>query len=215
MSVFDKKYWDENYSEPETMDCIGNAKDHVNYIKAYFELEKVDISSVADFGFGYGYLFQKVMKAFLPYKALGIEPSKYAFDKASKRKLLPVPSTKLQLINDRVENWCRLPDHPKLNFDLGICTSVLQYMEEEAIKLVVETLSRRVKYLYLTVPTDKELDRQIEDLNFHDKYALRRSSGFYKSIIGEGFTNVSSRIWESKTYFDESTTLITDLLYRH
>ena len=58
---FDRKYWEENYSQPFTMDGIGNAKEHAKYLKAFFELEQVDISSIADFGFGYGYLFQKTM----------------------------------------------------------------------------------------------------------------------------------------------------------
>lgn len=197
------------------MDCIGNAKQHANYIKAYFQLEMVDISSVADFGFGYGYLFQKVMKAFLPYKALGIEPSVPAFERATRRKLSPVESTKLILLNDTIENWCRLPDHPKHSYDLGICTSVLQYLDDEGMEFVLKTLAKRTRFLYLTVPTDKELDRQIEELDFDDKYALRRSSEFYKSTIGRHFTNLSSRIWESKFHFNEDTTLITDLLYRY
>lgn len=215
MPIFDKEYWDRNYSEPLTMDCIGNAKEHVRYIKAYFDLEKVDISSIADFGFGYGHLFQKAMKAFIPYKAFGLEPSRHAFERAKKRKLKPTESTRLKLSNDTLENWCALKERPALRFDLGICCSVFQYVEEEPLREIIKTLSKRIKYLYLTVPTDKELDKQIEDLDFHDKYALRRSSGFYKSIIGEGFTNVSSRIWESKFHFNEDTTLIADLLYRH
>ena len=214
MPSFPKEYWDKNYSEPSTMDGIGNAKEHAKYIKAFFELERVDISSVVDFGFGYGYLFQKIMKTFLPYKALGIEPSKYAFEKASKRKLKPVESTKLKLVNDSLENWCRLEEHPRLNFDLGICTSVFQYIDEEPLKEIVAVMSKRVKYLYLTVPTEKELDRQIEDLDFDDKYALRRSSKFYKDIMGAHFTSISGRIWESKFHFNEDTTLFTDLLYR-
>lgn len=215
MPTFSQEYWDKNYSEPFTMDCIGNAKEHTAYIKSYFELEKVDISSVADFGFGYAYLFQKVLKAFIPYKALGIEPSKPAFERAIKRKLAPVESTKMKLLNQSIEDWCRLKDHSKHHFDLGICTSVFQYIEEKDLVFIIETLSKRVKFLYMTVPTDKELDRQIEDLEFDDKYALRRSSEFYKSMMSKGFTNVSSRIWESKNYFNEDTTLLTDLLYRH
>jgi len=215
MSGFSQKYWDENYAQPFTMDGIGNASDHAKYIKAFFELEKVDVSSVADFGFGYGYLFQKVMKVFLPYKALGIEPSKVAFDRAKKRKLRPVESTNLRLLNIDLVKWCEQKDGPKNSFDLGICSSVFQYLDEESLELVIETMSRRIKYLYLTVPTDKELDRQIEELEFDDKYALRRSAQFYKKMIGKGFTNISSRIWESKTKFDEETTLFTDLLYRH
>ncbi len=91
----------------------------------------------------------------------------------------------------------------------------MQYIDDESLSFAIEVLSRRLKYLYLTVPTDRELDRQIEELDFDDKYALRRSSDFYKKMIGRGFTNISSRIWESKAKFDEDTTLFTDLLYRN
>jgi hypothetical protein len=49
MTNFTKEYWDKNYSEIETMDCIGNADDHIAYISSLFELEKIDISSIIDF----------------------------------------------------------------------------------------------------------------------------------------------------------------------
>ena len=89
METFEKEYWSKNYSQPQSMDGIGNAKDHADYLKTFMRLEMVDVTSVIDLGFGYGYLFQKVMKAFLPYKACGIEPSKLAFNKARQRKLKP------------------------------------------------------------------------------------------------------------------------------
>ncbi len=212
--MFTKEYWDKNYSQPQTMDCIGNAKEHVQYMKSFFELELIDISSVIDFGFGYGYLFQKVMKAFIPYQACGLEPSKFAFDKASARKLKPVESTNLSLYNESIQKWCERKNTPKNRFDLGICTSVLQYVEDKDLDLVLKTMGERVKYIYLTVPTDLELDAQIEVLDFHDTYAIRRSREFYRNIIGKYFTNISSKIWESKFYFDEKTTLFSDLLYR-
>lgn len=44
MQGFDQDYWKLNYSQPTTMDCIGNAKEHANYLKYFFELEQVDIS---------------------------------------------------------------------------------------------------------------------------------------------------------------------------
>lgn len=211
---FSKDYWDKNYSEPHTMDCIGNAKEHVNYIAAFFELEKVDISSIVDFGFGYAYLFQKLMKKFIPYKAMGIEPSRYAFDKARARKLKPVESTKLQLINESLTQWCQRKREKQLRFDLGVCTSVFQYLSKEELEFCLPIMARRIKYLYLTVPTDKELDRQIEELEFDDKYALRRTRKFYREILAPHFTLISSKIWESKYYFDEDSTLFTDLIYR-
>ena len=211
---FGSDYWESNYSEPKTMDGIGNAKEHTAYLKSFSELELIDISSVIDLGFGYGYLFQKVIKAFLPYKACGVEPSEYAYAKALKRKLKPVESMKLELLNETIQSWCARKEHKKLRFDLGLCTSVFQYLSDEDLKIVLPILSQRIKYLYLTVPTDLELERQVEDLNFKDEYAIKRSREFYREIIGEHFTNISSKIWESKFYFNEETTLFTELLYR-
>ena len=211
---FDKKYWQENYSQPNTMDGIGNAHEHVNYHYHFFKLEKVDVSSIIDFGFGYGYLFQKMMKKFIPYKACGIEPSKFAFDKARSRKLQPVESTELKLYNESLEKWCERKSQGRNRFDLGICTSVMQYLDEKTLKKCIPVMSQRVKYLYLTVPTDIELERQVEELQFDDKYALKRNSKFYKEILTPHFTMISSKILESKFYFDERTTHFTDLLYR-
>lgn len=196
------------------MDCIGNAKQHVDYLKAFFAVEFIDISSIIDLGFGLGYLFQRMLKTFLPYKACGIEPSTYAFDKARVRKLQPVESTKLSLYNESIQAWCQRKDGPHVRFDLGICTSILQYLDDDTIREVIPIIARRVKYLYLTAPTDIELKKQIENLNFHDKYAISRSREKYLELLSPHFTLVSSKVWESKFYFDEDSTLFSDLLYR-
>lgn len=214
METFEKEYWVKNYSQPQSMDGIGNAKDHADYLKTFMKLEMVDISSIVDLGFGYGYLFQKVMKAFLPYKACGIEPSKLAFNKARSRKLKPVESTNLKLYNESIQKWCERADNKNTRFDLALCNSVFQYITTEDLENILPIIARRVKYLYLTVPTDIELDRQIDELEFDDTYALRRSRKFYRNLVGKYFTNVSSKLWESKEYFNEKTTLFTDLLYR-
>ena len=214
MKSFEKEYWDYNYSDPSTMDGIGNAKDHVNYLKAFLELEMVDVSSIIDLGFGYGYLFQKMLKAFIPYKACGVEPSLLAFNKTRARKLKPVESTKLELLNESIQQWCNRTDSKKLSFDLGLCNSVFQYIPDKELKEIIPVLSKRIKYLYLTVPTDIELDRQIEELEFNDTYAIRRSRELYRKILSKHFTNISSKLWESKYHFNEESTLFTDLLYR-
>ena len=213
--TFEEEYWKANYSEPKTMDGIGNSKLHVKYLKSFLELELIDISSIIDFGFGYGYLFQDMLKAFIPYKAVGIEPSKLAFNKARARKLKPVESTKLELFNEDILTWCQRKDTPKMRFDLGICTSVFQYLSEDELKVIIPIMAKRVKYLYLTVTTDKELRRQVEDLQFDDEFALKRTSAFYKKLLSKNFTNISNKFWESKSYFNEDTSLFTDLIYRN
>lgn len=211
---FSKEYWEVNYADPEEMDNIINAREHAAYIKAIFALEAVDISSVIDLGFGLGILFEEVMKSFIPYRAHGIEPSKFIYDQVVKRDIRPAESTKLILENTDLVSWAQAIQKRERVFDLGLCTSVLQYLSDEEIKIVMPVLARRVRYLYLSVPTDLELKRQIEDVKFKDEYAIHRSKERYLKLIRPHFTFVSSRLLESKIHFDEDSTSFTDLLFR-
>ncbi|HXH73851.1 MAG TPA: class I SAM-dependent methyltransferase [Bacteriovoracaceae bacterium] len=210
---FEKTYWDKNYSEPMTMDGIGNAREHVQYLKAYLNIEHVDVSSIVDLGFGYGHLFREMLRAFIPHTALGIEPSEYIFKKAKPDKWRPVESTDLKIQQLDLVSWCRI----KMKtgpFDLGICTSVLQYISTKDLKEILPVLAKRMKYLYLTVPTDIELKRQISELEFKDEYAIHRTRDQYQKLLRPHFTFISSRILESKHFFNDETTSFTDLLYR-
>lgn len=210
---FSKEYWDINYSSPDEMDGIGNAPEHSKYMKSLLDLDFIDVSSVIDLGFGLGHLLEAVLKDFIPYRAMGIEPSKYVYDQVLKRDISPVESTKLKLLNTDLVSWCNDDRYTK-HFDLGICTSVFQYLSNEEVRAVLPILAKRVKYLYFSVPTDKELDRQIEDLKFKDEYAIRRSRSWYQKEIRKHFTFVSSRMLESRTFFNEEDTFFTDLVFR-
>ena len=210
---FKDEYWHENYEAPEDMDGIGNVDLHVGYIKNLFGMEYIDISSVVDLGFGLGHLFEGLLKEFVPYKAYGIEPSKFAFDKVKERDISPADSTKFKLEQIDIVSWCESKRKIK-SFDFGVCTSVFQYLSDEEIEKCLPILAQRCKYLYFTVPTDKELNRQIEDLEFKDEYAIRRSRTKYIKMIKKHFTFISSRVLESKVHFNEENTFFTDLLYR-
>lgn len=211
---FSKEYWDVNYSEPEEMDNIVNAKEHADYMKAIFGLEYVDISSVVDLGFGLGILFKEVLKTFKPYRAHGIEPSKFAFDIVSKKKLSPAESTKLSLENIDLLTWAKKEYKKEKTFDLGLCTSVFQYLSDEEIEFVLPIMAKRIRYLYFSVPTNLELKRQVSDLEFKDEYAIHRTREKYLKMIRPHFTFISSRLLESKVHFDDGTTHFTDLLFR-
>ncbi len=215
MPPFDKSYWDKNYSDPMSMDGIGNAKDHVKYLQAFLNVEHVGIETMIDLGFGYGHLFREMLKAFKPYLARGIEPSPYAFKKVKLDKLRPVESTDLVLYEEDLITWCRTVRKTENTFDLGICTSVLQYIPTKELKEILPILSQRIRYIYLTVPTDVELGRQVEELEFKDQYALHRTRDEYHKLIKPHFTFVSSRVLESKHFFNEETTYFSDLVYRY
>ncbi|MFP5385353.1 MAG: class I SAM-dependent methyltransferase [Bacteriovoracia bacterium] len=214
MNGFDKTYWDKNYSDPMSMDGIGNAKDHAHYLKSFLTIEHVDISTIIDLGFGYGHLFREMLKTFIPHMAVGIEPSPYAFKKVKIDKLRPVESTELKLFQEDLLTWCRTK-RKENTFDLGICTSVFQYLTDKELKEIIPILAKRIKYLYLTVPTDIELGRQVSELEFKDEYAIHRSREKYQKLLRPHFTFVSSRVLESKHFFDEKSTSFTDLLYRY
>lgn len=211
---FSKEYWEVNYADPEEMDNIINAREHAAYMKAIFALEAIDISSVIDLGFGLGILFEEVMKTFIPYRAHGIEPSKFIYDQVVKRDIRPVESTKLALENTDLVSWATKESKREKLYDLGLCTSVLQYLSDEEIKIIMPVLARRIRYLYLSVPTDLELKRQIEEVKFKDEYAIHRTKERYYKLISPHFTFVSSRLLESKIHFDLDSTSFTDLLFR-
>ncbi len=198
-----------------TMDGIGNARDHAKYLQYYLAVEQVDISTVIDLGFGYGHLFREMMRIFKPHMARGIEPSPYAFNKAKPYKLRPVESTDLQLYQEDLVTWCKTERKKENKFDLGICTSVFQYLSNKELKEVLPILAKRIRYLYLTVPTNVELSRQVDELDFKDEYAIHRTREEYQKLIRPHFTFIGSRILESKHFFNEETTLFTDLLFRH
>lgn len=212
---FNKEYWDLNYSEPDEMDGIGNASLHALYLQNLFSLDLIDISTVIDFGYGLGALFKEILGTFIPYKAVGIEPSSYAFKKVAESDLRPVDSCKITLKNQDLLTWAHENEKRKEVFDLGICTSVFQYLRDEEVLRVLPILSKKVKYLYFSVPTDKELKRQVEEIEFDDQFAISRSRSFYQRAISPHFTVVSSRVLESKFHFDEKTTHFTELFFRH
>lgn len=196
------------------MDGIVNCTQHAEYIKAFFAVDYVDINTVIDFGFGLGFIFQEVLKRFNPYRAWGIEPSVAAFDEVRKRGISPNETTKLTLKKWDLVTWAKSVKENSKWFDLGICTSVFQYLTEEELEFVLPIMARSVKYLYFSVPTDFELNRQISELEFHDKYAIKRSKKFYRKILAPHFTIVGSRLLESKFHFDEDNTFFTDYLFR-
>lgn len=197
-------YWRTQYSDPKTIDGIGNVKDHSAYLKAFFNLEGFNVESVIDLGFGTGHLLKEMVRTFKPIYAEGIEPSAHVFKKFRHADV----STK----HTDLYSWTQTP-HRKI-FDLGICTSVLQYLSDKEIKEILPVLSKRVRYLYLTVPTDVEYQRQDKEMHFKDPYAKARSREWYQKNFRPHFTFLSTRLLESKHYYDETTSPFNDLLFR-
>ena len=207
MKPFDQSYWDTHYQDIKTIDGIGNVKDHSRYLLAYFNIEGFTPESMVDLGFGTGHLMKEMARALKPRRIEGIEPSPPVF------KRMKMPLAKLH--HEDLVTWARNPARARWAFDLGLCTSVLQYLSDKELKEVLPVMAKRCRYLYLTVPTDIEYKRQQSELQFSDSWARVRTREQYQKLIRPHFTFISSRILESKHFYDDTTTEFQDLLFRY
>ena len=211
---FKKEYWDKNYDYPETMDGVGNVKEHIKYIKYLFGIEYIDLNSVVDLGFGLGCFLKEFVREFKPYKVMGIEPSEHVFNQLSKASLQKIKTTKVKLQKKDLLTWARSENRGWDRFDFGFCTSVFQYLTDEELDEIVPIMAKRIRFIYFSVPTDKELKRQVSEVDFFDEYAIRRSKSYYQNLLKPHFTFVSARVLESKEFFTDDNTYFTDLLFR-
>lgn len=212
MPGFSKEYWDQNYSQPQEMDGIFNAKEHARYAKAIMDLDFGDVKNMADLGMGLGYLSLEFLRAFRPKKFIGVEPSKSAFESA-KKKIQPHKwNTQIRFQNLDLIAWLNRDSSSNI-FDLGICTSVFQYVLDSDIPIAFEGLAKKFRYLYFSVPTDVELSRQRQEFKFDDTYALRRPKEFYLKALAPYFAIVGQRLLESRVHYHERNTPFSDLLF--
>lgn len=212
---FKKSYWKRYYSNPDVMDCTYNAYEHALYLKHLFALEFVEVTSLVELGFGFGDLLKAMLEVFNPYYVEGIEPSGHAFAIAREKELKPVESTELRLEHLDLLTWCQDRERDDMVFDLGICTSVFQYLSDEEIRYCMPILAKRMKYLYFTVPIDIELKYQEDEMDFNDVYAKHRSREEYHEFFRGNFTVVGTRVLESNVHFREMTSPFHELLYRY
>ncbi len=201
----DREYWETQYSDPASIDGIGNVKDHSRYLTAFFNLEGVPVRSLIDLGFGPGVLFKEMIRAFHPDWAVGLEPSAHVF------RRFRHPTARVR--QEDILTWCRRKGEKRV-YDLGICTSVLQYLSDNEIREALPVIARRVRWLYLTVPTDVEYRRQSKELRFADPWAIPRTRERYHRLLRPHFTFLSTRLLESKHHHDERSTPFNDLLFR-
>lgn len=211
---FEEEYWQRCYSDPDSMDGTGNASTHALYLKSALDLEFVEVKSFVDLGFGLGRLLEESLGIFKPRRAVAIEPSHFAYDKFMNRKISGAQDINVVFHQEDLLTWCKNIRKGETLFDLGICNSVFQYIPDDDLREIVPVLAKRMKHLYLAVPTDRELERIEKEHDFHDPWAIPRTRDFYFELLSPWFAFVSCRLLESKCHHDEEDTPFTNLLYR-
>ncbi|EQA46599.1 methyltransferase domain protein [Leptospira broomii serovar Hurstbridge str. 5399] len=202
---FERSYWKEIYGTGVDVDASFNAREHAKYIKSLMELMQIPVYSLADFGFGKALLLKEMVKAFQPGRIFGIDPSEEMIDAIGSQKW--IRGYNLSFLHSTIQEM-----DPKYfvgaPFDLGICNSVVQYIEKDELKGVFGKLHSIVRYLYFTVPTKKDYTRMKKEIYFSDPFAHERSKDFYEKLIRPYFRRVAfnlleSRIVENSQFSDE------------
>ena len=124
-------------------------------------------------------------------------------------------STNLRICKQDLCAWCLEASPGWQRFDLGLCTSVFQYLTELEIERVLPVMAERIDHLYFTVPTDQELERQKKECGLRDPWAHSRSADWYRARIAPHFAVVSGRLLQSRVHYDAASSPFTDLLYRY
>ncbi len=198
---FDLKYWKEIYGSGEDVDGTFNAKEHALYLKSIFKLFGIDVHSLADFGFGKGFLLQRMIQAFQPGRVFALDASVEMAERLKNSKWIYSSNI---AVNVGTIQGLNVEIAKQAAFDLGICNSVLQYIEDEEIELAVEKMAKMTKYLYFSVPTKDDYSRMKKEIFFEDPYAFSRSKKFYMKKISKFFTFVSYNLLESKINIRDS-----------
>lgn len=177
------------------IDGVDNAKQHAFYIKSILDLAEVEVLSLCDFGFGNGILLKEFVMKLKPKLIIAIDPSKEAIDQLKKQSWI----TKLnhKIYQTTIEKL----DQSKINkpFDLGICNSIVQYIPNKDITFVFQKMATLCKYLYFSVPTIADYNYMLNELEFTDPYANKRTKKFYLNRLSPYFTIVSYNLLESKS----------------
>jgi hypothetical protein len=203
---FEEEYWQDVYGTGETVDGNFNAKEHARYLRSLFDLMGVRVKSIIDFGFGNGILFQAFVNQFKPAHVQGVEPSNLMFDQILAEDWYE--NTNIALSHTTIEGLSLPP--ALLPFDLGICNSVLQYIDTD-IEVIFDKLSTYTRYLYFSVPTKADYQRMKKDLSFEDPFAYLRTKKFYTDRLSPFFTIVSHNVLESKKYPKEQYSFMDEL----
>ena len=98
--------------------------------------------------------------------------------------------------------------------DLPVRWGVFQYVETEEVEQVIPLMAQKAKYIYFSVPTDVELLLQKNEVKFFDRYAIWRERDYYYDLLKNDFAFVSTRVLESKQFFDNKKSLFTEDLFR-
>jgi SAM-dependent methyltransferase len=141
----------------------------------------VSVRSVLDIGAGVGYWSGWYRKNHKQVKVMSVDVSEHACQKYGH-----------ELRNISV--WA-----PSRKFDLVICQSVLQYLNDRAARNAIKNLAKATKHvLFFEVPTKADLRHNVDrDVTDFEIYA--RSGLWYRNELKKYFRQAGAGLWIAKS----------------
>lgn len=141
----------------------------------------VSVRSVLDIGAGVGYWSDWYRQNFTNTNVLSIDVSEHACKKYGHQ------------LRD-ISTWA-----PRQKFDLVICQSVLQYLNDHHAKSAIKNLAKATRHvLFFEVPTTSDLKHNV-DRNVTDLEIYERTGSWYKRELSRNFKQAGAGLWIAKS----------------
>ncbi|MEI8237829.1 MAG: class I SAM-dependent methyltransferase [Actinomycetota bacterium] len=173
---FDDRYYQRFYGEGATHDPerIGHIATAVHGMASWWE---VRIETVLDVGAGMGMWRDWYVEHHPAVQVRSIDISRHACATWGHERR-------------DISTW-----KPKRPFDLVVCHSVLQYLDDDRAASAIDHLGAATRcVLYLELPTRSDfrhmVDRERTDLDVH-----HRTGTWYRRLLGEQFQQAGAGLW--------------------
>jgi Methyltransferase domain len=177
---FDASYYEHFYTDAQVHDQ-QRIDGLVNGIVGFATWLSIDVKSVLDVGAGMGAIRTALQRHHPTVRYRGTDISKHAC------------KTYGHLHVD-IANW-----KPKRAYDLTVCLSVLQYLDDQQIGNAIDSLAAATRsLLYLEIPTRWDRDNVINP-DATDMFVHWRSGRFYQRLLTEHFQQVGAGLWLRNT----------------
>jgi len=141
----------------------------------------IQVRSVLDVGAGIGYWSDWYRKNYECTKVVSVDVSEHACKKYGHE-------------TRDISCWA-----PNRKFDLVICQSVLQYLDDQAARSAIKNLAKATKHvLFFEVPTKSDLrntvDRDVTDFEIYSRTGI-----WYCNELKKYFTQAGAGLWVAKS----------------
>lgn len=176
MLKFDTAYYKRFYGDNGAHDAemIAHLATAVHHLAAWWG---ITISTVLDVGAGMGMWRDWYNETYPSVTVRSIDVSEYAC------------STWNHELRD-ISQW-----RPRAKFDLVVCHSVLQYLNNESVIQAFENLAIATRHvLYLELPTKWDYENIVDETST-DLQVYQRSANWYRTQLSKYFRQVGAGMW--------------------